>query len=50
LKYRISIASEPSSFVIDQVIEDNLGVFGFAVWREAHQLVFARIDLKAAVQ
>ena len=34
---------------VDQVVEDELGVFRLAVGRESHHLVFARIDLEAGV-
>ncbi len=34
---------------VDQLLADQIGVLGFAVGRQAHQLVLARVDLEAAI-
>ena len=34
---------------VDQVVSDDAGIFGLAVGREAHHLVFARVDLEPGV-
>ena len=34
---------------VDQMLEDQVGVLGLAVGREAHHLVFAGVDLEAGV-
>ena len=43
---------EPEGAVVlevDHVVEDEVGVLGLAIGREAHDLVLARIDLEAGV-
>ena len=43
----IHVQPETSVFAnINQVLKNRVDIFGFAVWREAHHFVFARIDLE----